>query len=140
MLDFKIDVRRVPRVFSYMYDTRTCRGRRGACHNLRNFLTDCFQTLSQLRTFFTDCSRTLTRPSLPTGPCFRIYTTSVSGEEAVEPETISETSSPVAFKFRHNLAFKYARIFRYIRTFITGEEAVEPETISESSSPIAFKF
>jgi hypothetical protein len=66
--------------------------------------------------------------------------TSVSGEEAVEPETISESSSPIAFNFTHNLEFKYARIFRYIRTSTSGEGAVEPETISESSSTLAFNF
>jgi hypothetical protein len=58
----------------------------------------------------------------------------------VEPETISEGSSPIAFKFRHSLEFKYAHIFKYIRTSISGEEAVEPETISERSSPIALKL
>jgi hypothetical protein len=52
-----------------------------------------------------------------------MYTTSVSGEEAVEPETISESSSQIAFKFRHNLEFKYARLF-----------------FSESSSPIALQL
>jgi hypothetical protein len=61
-----------------------------------------------------------------------IYRTSISGEEAVEPETISESSSPIAFKFLHNVEFKYARVFRYIGTSVSGEEAVEPETISES--------
>jgi hypothetical protein len=50
----------------------------------------------------------------------------------VEPETIFESSSPIAFKFLHNVEFKYAHVFRYIGTSISGEEAVEPETISES--------
>jgi hypothetical protein len=50
----------------------------------------------------------------------------------VEPETISESSSPIAFKFLHNVAFKYARFSRYIGTSISGEEAGEPETVSES--------
>jgi hypothetical protein len=31
----------------------------------------------------------------------------------VEPETISESSSPIALKFWHNLAFEYARVFIY---------------------------
>jgi hypothetical protein len=38
---------------------------------------------------------------------------SISGEEAVEPETISESSSPIALKFCHNLAFEYSRVFIY---------------------------
>jgi hypothetical protein len=60
--------------------------------------------------------------------------TSISGEEAVEPETISQSSSPIAFKFSHNVAFKCARVFRYIGTSISGEEAVEPETICQSEA------
>jgi hypothetical protein len=40
-------------------------------------------------------------------------TQSISGEEAVEPETISESSSPITLKFWHNLAFESAR-FLYI--------------------------
>jgi hypothetical protein len=58
----------------------------------------------------------------------------------------SESSSPIAFKFGHNVPLEYERyiyiyIYIYIyRTSISGEEAVEPETISESSSPIALKF
>jgi hypothetical protein len=49
----------------------------------------------------------------------------------VEPETISESSSLIAFKFLHNVEFKYARVFRYIGTSISGKEAVEPETVSQ---------
>jgi hypothetical protein len=51
----------------------------------------------------------------------------------------SESSSPIAFKFRHNVPLEYERLYIY-RTSISGEEAVEPETFSGSSSPIAFKF
>jgi hypothetical protein len=139
---------RVPRVFSYMYHTRTCRGRLGAYHNPRNFLTDCFQSLSQLRTFFTDCSRNLTRPSLPTGPCFRTYTTSVSGEEAVEPKTISESSSPIAFNFRHNLEFN-TRVFSDIyglqylarkRWSLKHSPKVLHRLLSNCGSPIALEI
>jgi hypothetical protein len=42
-----------------------------------------------------------------------IYMTSISGEEAVEPATISESNSPIAFKFWHNVAFKYAGFLIY---------------------------
>jgi hypothetical protein len=57
-------------------------------------------------------------------------TESISGWEAVEPETISESSPPIASNFGHNIAFQYASVFTYIHTYIhthtTGEEAVEP--------------
>jgi hypothetical protein len=38
---------------------------------------------------------------------------SISGWEAVEPQTISETSSPIGFKFWHTVAFEYVRVFIY---------------------------
>jgi hypothetical protein len=58
----------------------------------------------------------------------------------VEPETISESSSPIPFKFWHNDEFKYACAFTYIGTSISGYEAVEPETISDSSSLIELQL
>jgi hypothetical protein len=51
---------------------------------------------------------------------------SISGWEAVEPETISESSSPIASNFGNNVAFQYESVFTYIHTHTTGEEAVEP--------------
>jgi hypothetical protein len=66
----------------------------------------------------------------------------------VEPETISESYAPIAFKFCHNVAVNYARVFTYIHThtYNCGGSGgalniVNLNTyISESSSPIALKF
>jgi hypothetical protein len=39
---------------------------------------------------------------------------SISGWEAVEPQTISETSSPIASTFGHNVAFQDPSVCTYI--------------------------
>jgi hypothetical protein len=72
---------------------------------------------------------------------------SISGREAVEPETISKSSSPIASKFGHNVSFQYASVFTYIHTHIynwggSGEALkfvnLNPY-ISDSFTPIALK-
>jgi hypothetical protein len=103
---------------------------------------------TDLRNYCTDCLRILTQRSIQTGASVHIYTTSISWEEAVEPETISESYAPITSKFFHNVAFHYARVFTYIHThtYNCGGSGgalniVTLNTyISDSSSQIALKF
>jgi hypothetical protein len=84
--------------------------------------------ISESSTPDTDCFEILTQRCIRIRACLYIGMGTISGWEAVEPQTISETSSPIASTFRHNVAFQYPSVctHTYIYTHITGEEAVEP--------------
>jgi hypothetical protein len=64
-----------------------------------------------LRKFSTHRFEILTQRCIPIRAS--VHVKSICGWKAVEPQTLSETSSPIGFKFWHTVAFEYARVFIY---------------------------
>jgi hypothetical protein len=84
----------------------------------------CFKHV-HLRQFDTHRFEILTQRCILIRASVHVGVKSISGWEAVEPQTISETSSPIGFKFWHTVAFEYARVFIYgIGCHATGRDAM----------------
>jgi hypothetical protein len=66
-----------------------------------------------LRKFDTNRFKILTQRCILIRTSVHVRVKSISGWEAVEPQTISETSSPIGFKFWHAVAFESARVCIY---------------------------
>jgi hypothetical protein len=73
---------------------------------------------TQLRKFFPDCFQIWTQRCIRIHACFYLYRTQPSGEEVVEPDTLSDSSSPIALHFGQNVAFHYTSVFTYTHTHI----------------------
>jgi hypothetical protein len=78
-----------------------------------------------LRKFDTDCFEILTQRCTRIRACLYIGVESISGWEAVEPQTISETFSPIASTFGQKVAFQDPSVctYIYINTYNWGESS-----------------
>jgi hypothetical protein len=82
----------------------------------------CYFQPVHLQKFDTDSFTFLTQHCIRIQACLYIGMQSISGWEAVEPQTISDTSSPIASIFGHNVTFQdpSGSTYIYIRTYNWG--------------------